>query len=201
MSHFICPTRSKISVLLFLVFMTFSGARLQAQAVGGGLTGGITSSQIDGDAWGGYNFWGYQLGGFATYSFNDRIGLQIEILNSYRGSREAGISRIALQFIDVPIIFRFRKETAKGDLDGEFGLSGNLLLSGKTGLRGFTFDQTENFRRLSSELHLGGAFYLAENAGLFARWSLSLSNLQSDPQLRPWLTIHYFTAGLRIRLK
>lgn len=193
---------AKFLTMLLLVFFatTFSG-RIYSQGLGGGLTVGLTSSQIDGDQWGGYNFWGYQLGGFAFYDINDRMAIQVEITNSLRGSREAGIGRVALRYIDVPVFFRFRKETGRGDLDGEFGLSGNILLSAKTGLNPFVFDQTDLFRRFSSELHLGAAYYFIENAGLFARWSIGLSNLQSNSQLRPWLTIHYFTVGLRLRFK
>lgn len=190
-----------VTALLLACFSTFFFGNSSAQGIGGGLTTGVTASQIDGDQWGGYNFWGYSLGGFVYYDFNDRIALQIEITNSLRGSREAGIGRVALRYIDVPVFFRFRKEVASGQLDGELGLSGNILLSAKTGLPPFTFDQTENFRRFSSEIHLGAAYYFIQQAGIFARWSIGVSNLQSTPQLRPWLTIHNFTVGLRLRLK
>ncbi len=190
-----------ITVLLLVFFVVHFSKETSAQGIGGGLTAGFTSSQIDGDAWGGYNFWGYHLGGFVYYDFNDRIALQIEIANSLRGSREAGIGRIALRYIDIPVMLRFRKELSSGQLDGEFGLSGNVLLSAKNGLVPFTFDNTDVFRRFSSELHLGAAYYFIEQAGIFARWSIGLSNLQSDPQLRPWLTIHNFTVGMRLRLK
>ena len=188
-------------LLLLLAFTGGTWGISNAQGVGGGVTAGFTTSQIDGDDWGGYNFWGYQLGGFAYYDFNDKLALQVEIATSLRGSREAGIGRIALNFIDVPILLRYRKSLNSGDLDVESGLSGNLLLAGRTGLRPFTFDQTDLFRRFSTEFHLGLAYYFVENVGLFARWSIGLTNLQSNAQLRPWLTIHNFTAGIRLRFK
>ena len=56
------------SVLLILFLLPLS--KVQAQ-VSGGMIAGVAASQIDGDDWGGYNFWGYQFGGFANYKFDD----------------------------------------------------------------------------------------------------------------------------------
>lgn len=190
-------TRSVLAVTLLPLFlMIHISAHSQ---MGGGVLGGFTSSQIDGDQWGGYNFWGHHLGGFVDYRLSDRLGLHMEIANSRRGSREAGIGRIVLNYIDVPVFFVLRRELNGREVNGEFGLSGNLLLSAKTGLKPFQFDQTENFRRFSSELHLGAAYYFVKNIGFYGRWTIGLSNLHSDPQLRPWLAIHYFSFGLRVR--
>lgn len=177
---------------------------LRAQGVGGGLTGAVVASQIDGDTWGGFNKWGYQFGGFAYYDFNDRMALQIEILTSHRGSREVqtAYGQVALNFIDVPVLFQYKKELGNGGMViGEGGLSANLLLSAKTGFDPFKLDQTENYRRLSSELHLGAAYYFTRSIGFYGRWSLGISNLNGTPAARPWLTIHCLSAGLRFKFQ
>lgn len=201
-SFFFSKVRScSITALLLVFFIVHFSKESLAQGFKGGVAVGFTSSQIDGDMWGGYNFWGYQLGGFVYYNFSDRLALQIEIGNSLRGSREAGVGRIALRYIDLPVLLIYRKKISTGQINGEFGLSGNVLLSAKSGLVPFTVDNTEAFRRFSSELHVGATYYFIERAGIFARWSVGLSNLQSNPRLRPWLTIHNFTVGMRLRLK
>jgi|GEM_PF-2689027 len=196
--HYLYRSSHSLTIAAMILFFSFLYRPAQAQ-MGGGILGGVTSSQIDGDSWGGYNFWGHQVGGFVEYSFSEKVGLQLEISQSRRGSREAGIGRVALSFIDVPVLFRMKRELNGREVAGELGLSGNLLLSGKTGLKPFDFDQTENFRRFSSELHLGAAYYFSPNLGFYGRWTIGLSNLHSDPQLRPWLAIHYFSFGLRVR--
>lgn len=196
--------KNACSVLILCLSLGCAPSWLQGQGVGGGLTGGVVASQIDGDTWGGFNKWGYQFGGFAYYDFNDHIALQVEILQSRRGSREVqtDFGQVTLSFIDVPILFQYKRPLSNGGTAvAEGGLSANLLLSGKTGFKPLVLDQTENYRRLSTELHLGAAWYFSEKIGLYGRWSLGLSNLNGTPAARPWLTIHCLSAGLRFKFQ
>ena len=179
-------------------------ASAQAQGVGGGLVGGVVTSQIDGDTWGGFNKWGYMVGGFAYYDFNEHLALQIEILQSRRGSREVqtDFGQVTLSYIDVPVLFQYKRELSKGRTAiAEGGLSANLLLAAKTGFRPLILDQTENFARLSSELHLGATVYFTENLGIYGRWQLGITNLNNSFTRRPWLTIHCLSAGVRLRFQ
>lgn len=186
----------------FCCAFLLASSSLQGQGVGGGLHLAVVTSQIDGDAWGGFNKWGYQFGGFATYDFNDRLGLQVEINHSHRGSREIAVQgRINLNYIDVPLLLQYKKVMKNGLAIAEGGLSANLLLSANTGFPPFKQDQTEIYKRLSTELHLGAAYYFVEKVGLYARWSLGLSNLNNTPARRPWFTIHYLSLGLRVKFQ
>ena len=189
---------------LLMTLALLSSSPVQAQGVGGGLMGGVVTSQIDGDTWGGFNKWGYAVGGFAYYDFNDRLALQVEILQSRRGSREVqtDFGQVTLSYIDVPLLFQFKRELSKGRTAiAEGGLSANLLLAGKTGFRPLILDQTENFTRLSSEVHLGATVYFTEMLGIYGRWQLGITNLNNSFTRRPWLTIHCLSAGLRVRFQ
>ncbi len=193
-----------VVLLLFIFGMTFFAPNaVWGQGVGGGLTGGVVTSQIDGDTWGGYNKWGYQIGGFAYYDFTENISMQIEILHTHRGSREVvnDFGKVNLNYIDVPVLFQYKKDAGNGLLTAEGGLSANILLSARTGFAPLQADRTEDYRRLSTELHIGSCYYFGERVGLFGRWSVGLSNLNATEVVRPWLTIHYITAGLRLKLQ
>lgn len=195
-------TKSPVLLLLLICVTLFSWTALRAQGVGGGLTGGVVTSQIDGDTWGGYNKWGYQIGGFAYYGLSDRLNLHIEIIHTHRGSREVvtDFGRVNLNYIDVPVLLQYKFPVSQGEFNAEAGISANLLLSAQTGFDPFQFDQTENYRRLSSELHLGSSYFFNDFLGIFGRWSIGMTNLNATPLARPWLTIHYFTLGTRVKL-
>ncbi|HHG83157.1 MAG TPA: PorT family protein [Bacteroidetes bacterium] len=173
-----------------------------SQNIGGGLSIGGIASQIDGDQWAGYNKVGYHIGGYAFYDLSDKVALQIEILHTNRGSREVNkaYGQIHLNYIDVPLLLRFGLlETDNARILGEIGPSINMLLSAKNGFKPLTADRTDLYHRFSGEFHFGSTLLFTENLGLFARWSVSFTNLlRSYP---PWFTIHYFTIGGRINFK
>lgn len=182
--------------LAFLPWIAFS------QGVGGGLSLAGVASQIDGDQWGGYKKLGLHFGGFAWYDFNDRLGIQAEILYGHRGSREVvtAYGQISLNYIDLPLLLRVRvlsKESTQ--LFAEAGPSANLILSARTGFKEFKRDVTAEYNRLNSEVHLGGTLLFQERIGLLARWSYGITNLYNAR--RPWLAIHYVNFGVRIAFK
>lgn len=174
---------------------------LRAQ-MGGGLNAAVVTSQIDGDTWGGFNKWGYSFGGHARYQFGGPWSLQVEVLYARRGSREVqnDYGQISLQYIDVPVLLQYQLPDNLSAIGIEAGVSGNVLLVARTGFKPLVLDQTDSYRRFSAEGHLGGSLRLAESLSAFGRWSIGLTNLNNTPARRPWLTIHYLSAGLRIHL-
>lgn len=195
----------KIVATLILAFSI--GIGLQAQSgkssgVGGGLSLAGITSQIDGDQWGGYNKFGYHLGGFAYYDFNDWSSLQIEILFGHRGSRETqtAFGQVGLNYIDVPVLFRLSPlRDHRLEPYVELGPSVSYLLSAKTGFKPSKLDQSENYRRVTGEFHVGAGMQLNPYFGLFARWSIGFSNLTVF--YPPWFTIHYISLGVKVGLK
>lgn len=186
-----------LATMLLLAFGTTWG-----QNVGGGLTVAGLASQIDGDQWGGYNKAGYMLGGYAYYDFSDFLALQVEILHTHRGSREVndGYGQINLNFIDIPVLLRLHLlDNGNTQIYGEAGPSISTLLSAKNGFKPLILDQTDLYRRFVGEFNVGGSIYFTENIGMFARWSISYTNLWRAS--RPWLTIHYFSLGARLNFK
>lgn len=84
----------KLFYLLYIVLLLSPGA-LKAQeslfagerSFAGGLVLGANLSQIDGDAYYGYNKLGLVAGGIVYWNFNSRLGASLEILYSRKGVR------------------------------------------------------------------------------------------------------------------
>lgn len=196
---------NKIVVTFLMALLIGGNAYAQSgksTGVGGGLSLAGLTSQIDGDQWGGYNKFGYHLGGFAYYDFNDWASLQIEILLGHRGSRETrtAIGQVALNYIDVPVLFRIRPlRDHRLEPYAELGPSVSYLLSARTGFKPSKLDQTDNYRRITGEFHIGAGMQANPYLGLFARWSVGFSNLTVF--YPPWFTIHYISLGVKVGLK
>lgn len=184
---------------MLLVMMCVLMAVAAPAQVGGGLSLSGVASQIDGDSWGGYEKVGVGFGGFAWFMFNDRVGIQPEIAFGHRGSREVvgGFGQFSLNFIDIPVMLRIKAyEKDPYSLVVEAGPSADILLSARNGFKPYQVDNTAFFSRYNAEAHVGLAGYFQERVGLFLRWSVGLNNLWAYTP-RPWMTIHYFSAGLR----
>ncbi len=93
-----------------LVILLFSGPALFSQPFHGGLTAGLTASQVDGDSYSGYNKPGLQAGVFVSAELLPWFDVRMEIKYTSRGARNpanddnTGSYLLKLQYIDVPIM-------------------------------------------------------------------------------------------------
>jgi len=84
------------------------------QGFGGGLYGGISTTQVSGDGIGGFNKVGGWGGAFTDYRFTPRSTLQFEISFIQKGSRQAGTDKNNNTFIlynhnmlEFPVLYRW----------------------------------------------------------------------------------------------
>jgi len=100
------------SLLLFVLAMS---VQMQAQQkFKGAIVGGINLSQIDGDELAGFNKIGLTGGFKLNYPVATKTDLSVEMLYSGRGSNSVlgfggnGSVNVALQYLEAPILVRFK---------------------------------------------------------------------------------------------
>jgi hypothetical protein len=97
--------------LLLLACMVGQG--LRAQPFEGGIMAGFVASQVDGDAYAGFNKAGLQGGVFIRTSFTRVFGAQLEIHYTGKGARkpvsseDPEVYKVALHYLDVPVLMNF----------------------------------------------------------------------------------------------
>jgi hypothetical protein len=74
--------------LLILSILIISSFLSHSQGFGGGLFAGISTSQIHGDEFGGFNKVGFYGGGFTDFRFTPKSTLQLEFAFLQRGSKQ-----------------------------------------------------------------------------------------------------------------
>ena len=103
-----------------------------SQEFKGGFFAGLTSSQVDGDNYGGFDKTGFLIGAFTNRQYSEKFFLQLEILYSHRASKhnineekgELEYYKMHLEFVEVPLIAIYKYSD---QLAFETGISGGFL--------------------------------------------------------------------------
>jgi len=117
-----------IMLLLFCTGYTFS------QQFEGGILGGLTASQIDGDSYKGYNKVGIQAGAWVQRLFTYTVAGQLELRYVQKGSLHTNkiddptYYKAALHYIDIPILAQY---IYNEKVIFELGIGPEFLISGK----------------------------------------------------------------------
>lgn len=124
----------------FLVFGIFLLIQpTLAQQFQGGVIAGLSTCQVDGDDFGGYNKAGFIAGAYVLYPVSNKLNLTLELKYIGKGSSEGSafqnsnnqIYRLNLHYIEIPVIAQIR-------------LIKNFFFEAGTGF-GYLFHATENF--------------------------------------------------------
>ncbi len=162
-----------IAILLFPLF-SFS------QNFDGGFFCGLTSTQVDGDLWGGYNKAGVQFGGFAKFNFSNKLKGIFEISYTQKGSREVNVKtntyyQLRLGYLQAPVLLEFKLPIKDKDISLEGGASIGYLLSAREDRDGNDFlDADPAFKKYELAYLFGANYYLNDNWHVNARFSYSI---------------------------
>ncbi len=98
----------------FLIIFLLSGFLLNAQEFYGGITAGMTASQVAGDVCSGYDKAGLYAGVYANLKVSKKSVFQLEIDYIQKGSRlvpkeenDYQSYKLYLQYIDVPVLYKY----------------------------------------------------------------------------------------------
>lgn len=186
-----------LTLLMLSILVTMS-VHAQKRALknrfNAGIVMGLTTSQINGDRYSGYD----KLGGFAglrvTARINTKSDLVVEMQYNRKGSRNpkqfvpGAISTrfIALDYIEVPILYHQRVETEIGLISLEGGIAYARLFGFKineivntTSYSTFSEIQ-EAFNKNELALIMGGGVFINEHLRVMGRFGLSMTLLYKN---------------------
>jgi hypothetical protein len=118
----------------YIMLFLFSTGYGFSQQFEGGIMGGLTASQIDGDSYSGYNKVGIQAGAWVQRLFTYTIAGQMELRYVQKGSLHTNkpgddnYYKAALHYIDIPIMAQY---IYNEKVVFELGIGPEFLISGK----------------------------------------------------------------------
>jgi len=159
--------------ILFFFFLILSVSS-NAQRFNGGIVLGMNVSQIDGDAWGGYNKAGVVAGAYVFTKLSNNWGAQLEIRYSAKGSAQSLNNmdgrKIRLQYIELPFVatYDFAKK-----LEASAGASFGYLFSAAQN-DGYGYEEFEQFDKFGVEVCIGLKYSIFDNLSVSARFAYSV---------------------------
>lgn len=172
----------KVIIILIALAPLFSFS----QNFEGGLLGGFSMAQIDGDAFGGYHKPGILIGGFVSLKFTKKIGTQFELKYIQKGSKKGINPKIGdyryyharLNYIEVPLLLNYyfkKKITFQG------GLASGILMSAKEDF-GDSFEEPDPlFNRLDISGVAGINYAITDKLSVSARYNYSIMPIRNHP--------------------
>ncbi|HYX06249.1 MAG TPA: porin family protein [Bacteroidales bacterium] len=170
--------------LLFLLFLFLPVAAF-SQRFSGGITMGLSASQIDGDRYAGYNKAGFIGGMFARTDLTDKTGWQIEIKYIGKGAgkkndpENPGYYKVKLHYIEVPLILYYN---FTGKWSGEGGIAPGYLMKAAEDLDGGGFTSPEKpFRDAELDGLAGINYNFTDHLRANIRFSYSIIPVRNHP--------------------
>ena len=173
-------------VLLWLLFLSFVPLQMKAQAFTGGLLGGLSVNQIDGDEYAGYDKAGIVFGGWVRTNTTGPFQVQGEIRYFGKGAGNRAnpdqpdrYYRVRLRYIEVPVILRY---TVSSRIPLGLGLSAGYLAEAKEDLTGDGYiDPVRKFRRLELAGQATAGYDFSSHITGEIRFSYSLIPVRDHP--------------------
>ncbi len=189
-----CAKKTIISLLI--LFVNFGAI---AQPFTGGIIGGLSASQVDGDKQKGYNKLGVYAGVYVAFDFNDKFGFKIETFYMGKGAKKV-VNKIEelksqLNYIEMPFMLSFK---ANDKIRLNAGLSGSYLINSKL------FEQGYEISTDSYDIHsfdwgsiASCEYYFTEKLAFNLRFEYSLVPFRN--KARRWYN-NAFSFGLQYKL-
>ncbi len=165
-------------VLIFFVVVTSNAQRFE-----GGVLGGITASQVDGDSYSGFNKLGLHFGVFTKTQLNPHWGAQFELKYSGRGAFEGSfmpdqprIYQLSLHYISLPLVAQFY---FTDDIYFESGIAYGYLLGRRMYDNGGRVPDEQiklvgDFKKSDLDGIIGVNYSLQENITIGIRYAYSI---------------------------
>ncbi|MFH1319040.1 MAG: porin family protein [Bacteroidota bacterium] len=173
------------SVIFFFGALFCSILVAHAQDFNGGIVAGMSTSQIDGDAFLGYNKAGLVFGGFVNRELKEKLTAEFGIIYIGKGSKEpenpdsseCSFCKITLRYIEVPVLLQFKRLKVREKelkLILEAGLSFGVLFSYKEEDEHGDIELIEFYKSTELGFIAGLSYPLSETISFNSRFEYSI---------------------------
>ncbi len=174
--------RIKIFILCLLLVLVFVNAK--SQQFGGGLMGGLSAGQIDGDTQKGYKRLGFYGGMYVTYDFNKLLGFKIETFYIGKGAKKV-INKVEefksqLNYIEMPFMLSIKPVN---QFRLNIGLAGAYLINAKLFERGYEIpEDLYDINQFDWGGIITGEYYFSERLAVNLRFEYSIIPIRQEPR-------------------
>ena len=173
-----------ITVLVFIIFI-IGLSKSFSQQFHGGITAGVSATQVAGDNLSGYNKAGIFFGGYVNLDIGKNSSLQMELTYFQKGSRVNPDStnnfqqyKFRANYVELPLFYKYKA----GKFRVFAGPSLGFLIGHYEEANYQRLDNTPNYNKpanITLQLNLGIGFFITEKLGAELRTNNSVLNIRS----------------------
>ncbi|MCL3780040.1 PorT family protein [Prolixibacteraceae bacterium JC049] len=168
-------------ILILIVSFVFV-SQAKAQRFSGGVLGGITASQVEGDKYSGFHRLGVTGGMWVRFPVSDKWGLQGEIKYTQKGSKRNPKPKkgdytsysMATHYVELPLLLRYETQKRFSLLGG---VTAGYLIGSKEKDEYGVIDESlikESIKKIDIAVTAGVEVALIPKLSLDLRWAYSL---------------------------
>ena len=173
----------RISILILVFLLNMGVINLSAQTIKGGILGGLSASQIDGDTQKGYDKLGFFSGVFVEKMFTKVVGAKVELYYIGKGAKSnAGgveIFKTHLNYVEMPFLLTL---SPIKHVEIDLGFAYSYLISAKM------FKYGEELPNSAIDMSnsdfsgiVSGSYYFSTNVAFNVRFDYSLIPVKNNP--------------------
>ncbi|RLD66377.1 MAG: hypothetical protein DRI95_06870 [Bacteroidetes bacterium] len=173
----------KTSILILGFLLNIGTFTSYAQTIKGGVLGGLSASQIDGDTQKGYDKLGFFSGVFVEKMFTKVVGAKVELYYIGKGAKNnAGgveIFKTHLNYVEMPFLLTLNPIE---HVEVDFGFAYSYLISAKM------FEYGDEVPNSAIDMHnsdfsgiVSGSYYFSTNVAFNIRFDYSLIPVKNNP--------------------
>jgi hypothetical protein len=166
-------------LIIYFIFCLFLSTNLFSQRFDGGILGGISLAQIDGDQLSGFDNIGLTGGLFVRTNLNEYLKAQLELKYNKKGAARWGdnlnpsVYMVSLHYVDMPVLAQL---SIKEKFLPEIGLSVGKMMGAKyvDYAGSLPHDPKEKFSGWDFNFLIGASFFFTDKLGANVRWGYSI---------------------------
>ncbi len=170
----------KIFILCLLSVLVFANAK--SQQFGGGLLGGLSAGQVDGDTQKGYKKLGFYSGVYVTYNFSELFGIKIETFYIGKGAKKI-INKVEdfkshFNYIEMPFMLSIKPVNK---FRFNIGLAGSYLINSKLYKKSYEIPEDRyDINSFDWGGIITGEYYLSEKLAFNVRFEYSIVPFRTE---------------------
>ncbi len=173
----------KNSIYIFLFLFLFSLKTNAQSRFNAGIKAGISTSQVEGDTYGGFNKAGFDAGAFLNAKINEKWSAQFEVIYIQKGSKhnsdidkgDLSFYWLKLNYLEVPLLFQYHQKKFTFELGLGYGYLINYHEYNETG-------ELQNpinpFKKEEISASVGISYLIFKNLGINWRYTNSLFSIR-----------------------
>jgi Outer membrane protein beta-barrel domain len=181
----------KSLIVLFLLVFSHYNTIAQQQRFRAGLKAGMSTTQVEGDTYTGFNKLGFAGGAFVNAKLNEKWSAQFELLYIQKGSKHMGDIKVSdfsyytmkLNYMEVPVLLKYHQKKFSYEAGPAFG----YLISAKESNYYGSITSAVPFKTTEISFGIGMNYSFSNNWGINCRYSNSLFSIRTfNPGASIW---------------